>query len=85
VDSAFTVDPDGVAVELRLSVAEALGYPAHGDPPRVPFRLEFLGPVEPGFAQASVPLGHPVMGRLEIFMVPLARDAAGTRYEAIFN
>jgi hypothetical protein len=85
VDSAFTLDPGGLDVALTLTVAAELGTTAHGDPPRVPFRLEFHGPADPAVAQAIVPLDHPVMGRLDLFLVPLARDAAGTRYEAIFN
>lgn len=85
LDTAFTVDHAGAAVPLLLTKVEDLGQPAHGEPPRVPFRLEFLGPVDPAFAQATLPLEHPALGHVEIFLVPIARNAAGTRYEAVFN
>jgi hypothetical protein len=48
------------------------------------FRLEFRGPMDPVLPQAIYPFrgqgGEPV----EIFIVPIARDPDGTRYEAIF-
>lgn len=47
------------------------------------FRLEFVGPVEPMFEQGILPFE--IDGeRFEIFVVPIARDANGTRYEAVF-
>jgi hypothetical protein len=48
------------------------------------FRLEFLGPADPILPQAIYVFeghGEPK----EIFIVPIARDTDGTRYEAIFN
>ena len=47
------------------------------------FRLEFLGPPDPMLAQGIFPFR--IGGdRFDIFIVPLARDQRGTRYEAIF-
>jgi hypothetical protein len=35
--------------------------------------------------QGQRPLEHDVMGRLDLFLVPIGRDEAGTYYEAVFN
>jgi hypothetical protein len=82
VGTVFTLDAGDQQVPLTLVVAEALGdQPATG---RHPFSLEFDGPADPAYAQATVPLSHPVLGELLIFLVPLARDAEKTRYQSIF-
>ena len=47
------------------------------------FRLEFLGPSDPVLPQAIYPLRHGE-DLFEIFIVPIGREPAGTRYEAIF-
>ena len=52
---------------------------------RAPFRLIFHGPAQPVHPQATLPLDHPELGRVEIFLVPLGPDAVGMRYEAIFT
>ena len=36
-------------------------------------------------AQGIAPFEHDQMGNFEIFIVPVARDEQGTRYEAVFN
>ena len=48
------------------------------------FRLEFLGPAEPMLTQATYALRGAGDSR-DIFIVPIGRDPAGIRYEAIFN
>ena len=35
--------------------------------------------------QGQRPLEHDVMGQIELFLVPIGRDEAGTYYEAVFN
>lgn len=67
---------------LELEEAAAVGSPAPGG--RAPFRLVFRGPVDPVLPQRIYRLEHPSTGALEIFLVPIGRDEAGTRYEAIF-
>jgi hypothetical protein len=52
---------------------------------RDPFSLTFRGPSEPVLPQLIYPLEHARLGTLEIFIVPIGRDDAGTRYEAIFS
>jgi hypothetical protein len=47
------------------------------------FRLEFLGPFEPILPQAIYPFCHGE-DAMDIFIVPIGRTSAGTRYEAVF-
>jgi len=47
------------------------------------FRLEFLGPFEPVLPQAIYSFCHGT-DAMEIFIVPIGRTSAGTRYEAVF-
>jgi hypothetical protein len=70
-------------LELELIAAQALGAQVP-DRLRAPFRLEFRGPAEPVLAQQIQRLENEALGVLEIFLVPVGRDAAATTYEAIF-
>ena len=82
VGDSFRVDGGTTAVELVLeSVATAGAWPGG----REPFSLVFRGPREPLLPQAIYALRHAGLGALEIFLVPIARDADGGRYEAIFT
>jgi hypothetical protein len=47
------------------------------------FRLEFRGPADPPFRQGVFTFRRNGEGH-EIFVVAIARDEAGTRYEAVF-
>ena len=47
------------------------------------FRLEFRGPVDPAFRQGTFIFRRGGEAH-EIFVVAIARDEAGTRYEAVF-
>jgi hypothetical protein len=80
VDTRFRLER---AVVLRLVEAQAVGECGAGMQ-REPFRLAFLGPTEPVLPQRTYRLEHDVLGTLDIFLVPIARNAAGTTYEAIF-
>ncbi len=73
---------DGV-LELELFAVDALPTPPNA--PRASFALRFRTPAVTGHVpQRIYPLAHPVLGTLEIFLVPLGADAAGMRYEAVF-
>lgn len=50
-----------------------------------PFSVAFRGPRAPRLAQQIQPLEHPALGRLELFLVPVAGDEASVTYQAIFN
>lgn len=89
VGDAFLLDAgDGGRLELTLTEArrhdpDAPAHDASGR--RAPFTLLFRGPVEPVLDQRIHRLEHRSHGTLEIFIVPVARDAEGTSYEAVFT
>lgn len=84
VGSAFAMEvAEGETVELELVSVSALS-PMPGSR-RQPFTLLFRSREPAVRPQRIYPLGHPVLGRLQIFLVPVARAGAGVHYEAIFN
>jgi hypothetical protein len=74
VDAATTV-----VTTLTSATAHGDGRVAAG------FSLVFAGPVEPVLPQRTYRLVHDELRDLEIFIVPIGRDDAGVRYEAVFN
>ncbi|HEY6759901.1 MAG TPA: hypothetical protein VI318_10435 [Baekduia sp.] len=70
-------------VEARTHAPDA--PPADAAGLRAPFSLVFRGPREPLLPQRIQRLEHDALGPLEIFLVPVGRDEAGTRYEAVFG
>jgi hypothetical protein len=71
-----------VPVELTVESVQTL-------PPHrlraAPFCVFLCGPVSPALPQATYALRHPRLGPIELFLVPVGRDAKGVRYEATFN
>jgi hypothetical protein len=49
------------------------------------FSLVFRGPVEPLLPQRTYRVVHDELAEMDIFIVPIGRDEAGARYEAIFS
>jgi hypothetical protein len=72
---------DQPSVEMTLEQVVALPPSVR---PEGSFRLEFRGPFEPVLPQAIYQFrcGDECH---EIFIVPVARDDRGARYEAVFN
>jgi hypothetical protein len=69
---------------LVLAAAAALSY--RGGPGRQdPFRLTFRGGAERVLPQGTYRLPHPVLGPVEIFLVPNGIDQDGAVYDALFN
>jgi hypothetical protein len=52
---------------------------------RTPFSLLFRGPAEPALPQGIRALEHHELGALPIFLVPIAMEQDGLRYQAIFS
>jgi hypothetical protein len=80
----FRCEAGGAALELELVSADALG----AEPPagrRQPFSLIFRGPRATALPQRIHRLESPRLGVLEIFLVPIAPDAGGRLYEAVFS
>ena len=72
---------DGPAT-IGLKLVEALD----GSTPRnIRFSLVFRGPQEPLLPQQIYAFEHDKLGRFDLFIVPVKRDANGLYYEAVFN
>ena len=52
---------------------------------RAPFSLLFRAPDDHPPAQGMRALAHDGLGTLEIFLVPVARETDGLRYQAVFT
>jgi hypothetical protein len=55
------------------------------EPARAPFSIVFLGPRDPVLPQRIYGFEHEELGTLDLFLVPIGRDDAGVRYEAVFT
>ncbi len=80
---------DEAAGRLELELVEARATepgaaPRDATGRRTPFALLFHGPGEPVLPQRIRRLEHEALGVLEIFIVPVGRDAQAVHYEAIF-
>ncbi|MDQ1357504.1 MAG: hypothetical protein QOG44_1877 [Acidimicrobiaceae bacterium] len=74
-------DGDSEPTDLMLTVVSRLGqHRGHRDP----FSLLFVGSPTPFLPQGLYHLDHPVMGELELFLVPIGADRDGVTYEAVF-
>ncbi len=49
------------------------------------FSLVFRGPLDQPLGQGLHPMTHEKMGTESLFLVPIACEADGFRYEAVFN
>jgi len=77
---------DGVTLDLKLEDVVRL-RDKHVDPrfKRDPFAMMFRGPVDRYAHQGTLPIRHERLGKMMIFIVPVAAEPAGVLYEAIFN
>jgi hypothetical protein len=83
LNQSFTMRTDDVCVEAHLiSVSPWGGAPHEG---RQPFSLIFRGPLTPVLTQQIHVIHSPVLGELEIFLVPVGPDEQGMRYQAVFS
>lgn len=73
--------------EIDLELAEVKGYFSEhleqGGMER--FSAFFDGPGDNFLPQRLYPMQHDQMGEFDIFLVPIARNEKGFRYEAVFN
>lgn len=85
IGESFRDTEAGIAFEL-LQV-EDLTEVARNVPPdaRAPFSLMFRAPAESALPQGIRPLAHDELGDLELFLVPVANEPDGLRYQAVFS
>jgi hypothetical protein len=82
VGSTYALDhPNWGSIPLELVTVSDL----RETPRQRMYSLIFRGPLEKPFQQGSFPLEHAAMGRATLFLVPVAREADGFRYQAVFN
>jgi hypothetical protein len=74
-------DPSGGAMDavlVKIAVGQIQGSG------RRQFSLLFRGAAEPVWPQKIYSVENGALGKMEIFLVPVAKTAAGTDYEAVF-
>jgi hypothetical protein len=76
------VGPDQ-ALGAELLEAQALPQPPLNG--RQPFSLVFGGPPAPLLPQRIYQVAHAQLPALELFLVPVAADPSGVRYQAVFS
>lgn len=74
---------ESAPLELKLIEVAELGGTA-GPSARRPFSLLFQQAQNVYLPQQIYRIGHPVLGWLDLFLVPLGPDEGGMRYQAIF-
>ncbi|HWO02282.1 MAG TPA: hypothetical protein VNS63_23755 [Blastocatellia bacterium] len=72
---------DSQTAELNMTSATDVGSSSR----QIQISLKFQAPVSAPVAQGIYRLDHDKMGVLDMFLVPIDKDAAGVYYEAIFN
>jgi hypothetical protein len=80
--AGFRLADESAEFEL-LEVTERAGAARPGS--RASFSVVFRGPAQPVLEQRIRRLEHDSMGALELFLVPIGRDAGGVLYEAVFT
>ena len=68
--------------DYSLELTEAIDY---SNAKLEQFSLRFTGVPSPWLPQALYQLEHPVMGVVELFLVPNGPDSSGMRYESSFS
>jgi hypothetical protein len=75
------------APEVELELAEVAEFPTltHSRSDVERFSLYFYGPGNFFLPQGTYRLAHERMGEHDIFLVPVAQEPRGYRYEAVFS
>jgi hypothetical protein len=86
VNTKFRVGVDeDTSVELELTEVKGYLSQQREQTGMERFSLYFNGPAEPFLPQKLYPFAHDQMGEFEIFIVPIAQNEQGFRYESVFN
>lgn len=84
VNQKFSLVHDSGKLEVELIECKIAGARAPAGH-REPFSLIFRGPAQPLLPQRIYRFDFGEAGSSDIFIVPIGSDAAGMRYEAVFN
>src|SRR3977135_618140 len=86
VNTKFGVRLDAEkSVELELDEVKGYMSQHHEQSGMERFSVYFNGPTDPFLTQKLYTFTHDQMGEFEIFLVPMAKNNAGFRYESAFN
>jgi hypothetical protein len=81
LQDTFAVSTPGQTLDFVLAEVQPLGQSLN----RQAFSLVFAGPLKPILPQAIYRVENPVMGALELFLVPLGPKGDVCHYEAVFT
>src|SRR5262245_31274225 len=72
---------------VELELTEVRSYPSrdHEQSGMERFSAFFHGPADSFLEQKVYSVEHEEMGQFDLFLVPVAKDATGFSYEAVFN
>jgi hypothetical protein len=85
VGEAFDMDMGGATTPLTLVQVQPLTLHVGGPQRRAPFSLIFRSQSQIVFPQKTYRLTNATVGAIEVFLVPVGREAAGVVYQAVFN
>jgi len=85
VNSAFSLDLGATSVELTLTEATKQVVRPFPGMVREPFSLIFRSSSQVVLPQRMYPFRHEAMGKIDLFIVPIARDVRGVVYQAVFT
>lgn len=86
LNQQFTVSVDDRSSHA-MELVEATESPSNPgvDARRVPFSVVFRCPRQVVLPQRIYRMEHADLGTFDVFIVPIAADAEGVRYEAVFS
>jgi hypothetical protein len=82
LDAVFDMQTAAGAVPLKLAKVDPVGDSGRAGGA---FSLIFVAPQGPWLTQGIYPVPHPVLGMMEIFLVPVGPAFGGNSYQAIFT
>jgi hypothetical protein len=82
VGKDFALQAAGQRISFKLMQVEQLGTALREGGA---FSLLFTSPPGPFLPQAIYPIGHPDLGTLELFVVPLGPKDGSNQYQVIFT
>ena len=82
LDASFEMQTPAGAVPLRLAKVDPGGNSGR---PGGAFSLILVAPNGPFLPQGIYPVTHPVLGVMEIFLVPVGPASGGNGYHAVFT
>ncbi len=85
VNTKFRVTLDDSSVDLELVEVKGYRMGRQEEDGMERFSIYFQGPAEPQLPQHLYTFHHNEMGEFDLFIVPIGKNDAGFRYEAVFN